>query len=210
MSLLKSLVTKLATFLALHGGWGLFAISFLDSSVLSFPLVNDLLLIHLSSQHPKKAVIYAFLCAVGSVLGSYLVYALARRGATLAWGEASPDEMGRVQKWVARNGFVALLVASLLPPPAPFKLFPVAAGAMRMNPARFGAALLIGRSVRFLAGAWLGARYGAAGEDYLKKNVLWTLPALGGVIVLGVFVYRRLVRRNSKTETRNSKLETRN
>jgi uncharacterized membrane protein YdjX (TVP38/TMEM64 family) len=72
-----------------------------------------------------------------------------------------------------RNDFVAMLIAALLPPPAPLKIFVIAAGALRTNALRFGAALLVGRSLRFAAEAWLGARYGAEAEAYLRKNLTW-------------------------------------
>ena len=67
-----------------------------------------------------------------------------------------------------------MLVMCLLPPPAPLKIFVIAAGALRMNALHFGAALLVGRSLRFAAEAWLGARYGAQAEAYMKKNLAWT------------------------------------
>jgi membrane protein YqaA with SNARE-associated domain len=44
---------------AAAGGPGLFLIAFLDSSVLTFPIVNDLLLIDLSIQFPARMPYYA-------------------------------------------------------------------------------------------------------------------------------------------------------
>ena len=51
-SMLKSLSVKLGHVLVLYGGWGLFAMSFLDSSLIPFPVVNDLALIVMASQRP--------------------------------------------------------------------------------------------------------------------------------------------------------------
>lgn len=173
MPFFKSLSARLGSFLALYGGWGLLAISFLDSSFLSFPLVNDLLLIHLSSQHPAMALIYALQCTLGSVLGACVMYAAARSGAKFLWRRTPAARMARIERWVERNDFVAILVISLLPPPAPFKLFAIAAGALRVNALRFGAALLVGRGLRFAAEGLLGARFGAAAEAYVMKNIGW-------------------------------------
>jgi hypothetical protein len=55
--------------------------------------------------------------------------------------------------------------------------------------------LLIGRSLRFAAEAWLGARYGAQAEAYMKKNLVW--PSLVTIlIVIGLaFLSRWLKRR---------------
>jgi membrane protein DedA with SNARE-associated domain len=83
-----------------------------------------------------------------------------------------------------------MLVMALLPPPAPLKIFVLAAGALRMNALHFGAALLVGRSLRFAAEAWLGARYGAQAEAYLKKNLTWASLVSILVVVALTFLTR--------------------
>jgi membrane protein YqaA with SNARE-associated domain len=52
---------KIVAFAGTLGAPGLFLISFLDSSVLTFPVINDLLLIELSLQHPARMPLYALL-----------------------------------------------------------------------------------------------------------------------------------------------------
>ena len=173
MPLFKSLSLTLGRVLALYGGVGLFAMSFLDSSFVPFPGINDLALIVLAGQHPARAPFYAFMSTVGSLLGCYVVYGIARSGGRLAGGKSSSTK-GSARRWLERNDFVAMLVMCLLPPPAPLKIFVITAGALRMNALNFGVALLLGRSLRFAAEAWLGARYGAQAEAYLKKNLGWT------------------------------------
>lgn len=182
----------------LYGGWGLFAISFLDSSFLSFPLINDLLLLHLSSQRPDRVLIYVLQSTAGSVLGAYVIYAISRRGGQLLWGSASPGNKSRAGQWLERNDFAAVLVASLLPPPAPFKVFLITAGALRVNPARFGAALLVGRGVRFAAEGLLAARYGARAEIYLKENIAWVSLLAAALVVMMVLVYRQVTKQHAE------------
>jgi membrane protein YqaA with SNARE-associated domain len=169
---LKSLASKLGHVLALYGG-GLLVISFLDSSFIPFPGINDLALIVLASQHPARAPFYALLSTLGSLLGCYVMYGIARGGGRLAARRSASTKEPRARHWLERNDFVAMLVMALLPPPAPLKIFVIAAGALRTNALNFGAALLVGRSLRFAAEAWLGARYGAEAEAYLKKNLTW-------------------------------------
>jgi membrane protein YqaA with SNARE-associated domain len=147
--------------------------SFLDSSFVPFPGINDLALIVLASQHPARGPFYALLSTLGSLLGCYVMYGIARGGKRLAGGRPAANKANRARPWLERNDFVAMLVMALLPPPAPLKIFVLAAGALRMNVLRFGAALLVGRSMRFAAEAWLGARYGAEAEAYLRKNLTW-------------------------------------
>ena len=195
MQFLKSLSAQLASFLALYGGWGLFGISFLDSSILSFPFVNDLLLIHLSSQSPRRAPFYALACAAGSVLGASVMYAMARGSANALQRKDSLERRQKVRQWLERNDFVAILVASLLPPPVPFKLFSVSAGALRVDFSKFAAALLLGRALRFALAAWMGARYGVQAETYLKHNIIGVSLAAIALILGATLLYRRVLAR---------------
>ena len=155
-----------------------------------FPGLNDVALIVLASKHPARSPFYALLSTLGSLLGCYVMYGIARGGGRLAGsGKRASTKWIRARRWLEQNEFVSMLVMALLPPPAPLKIFVIAAGALRMNVVNFGAALLVGRSLRFAAIAWLGAHYGAEAEAYLKKNITWaSLVTIVLVIVLTLFV----------------------
>jgi membrane protein YqaA with SNARE-associated domain len=185
----NSLSSRIGHVLALYGG-GLFVLSFLDSSFMPLPGLNDVALIVLASKHPARSPFYALLSTVGSLLGCYVMYGIARGGGRLAGGGKRASTNGnRARRWLEQNDFVSMLVMALLPPPAPLKVFVLGAGALRMNLLNFGAALLIGRSLRFAAIAWLGAHYGAQAEAYLKKNLTWaSLVTIVLVIVLTLIV----------------------
>ncbi len=171
MHFFSSLSTRIGQALALYGG-GLFVLSFLDSSFMPLPGLNDVALIVLASKHPARAPFYALLSTLGSLLGCYVMYGIARGGGRLAGGgKRASTKTNRARRWLEQNDFVSMLVMALLPPPAPLKFFVIAAGALRMKMLNFGAALLVGRSLRFAAIAWLGAHYGAEAEAYLKKNL---------------------------------------
>src|SRR5262245_27319037 len=62
------------------GGPGLFVIAFLDSSFLSFPEVNDLLIIYLTTQHEERMLYYALMTTLGSIAGCLALYTVARKG----------------------------------------------------------------------------------------------------------------------------------
>ncbi len=209
MHFLKSLSVHLGHVVARYGGWGLLAVNFLDSSFLAFPVVNDLLLIHLAGQHPKGALVYALQATAGSVLGAYSLYGIALAGGQFLWHKSSPaherdrEKLSRAHQWLERNEWITLLVASLLPPPTPFKVFPIAAGVFRVNAARFGAALIVGRGLRFGAESLIGMRYGVGAEAFLKANIAWVSLTLAALILAATLVYRRLVYRNSKVENQN-------
>jgi len=195
LAFLKSQAARLGQFLALYGGWGLLGISFLDSSVVPLPGLNDLLLLHLSGQHPERAIFYGLGATTGSVLGCYVMFGLARGGARFLWRGQRSASLARAHQWLEKNEFATLLVASLLPPPAPFKAFLLAAGALRVNAWRFGLALIVGRSLRFGTEAFLGARYGAAAEAYLKANYVRGSLAIVLAVIVATLLYRRLAGR---------------
>ena len=180
-SIIKSWSAKLGHVLILYGAWGLFAMSFLDSSLIPFPVVNDLALMVMASRRPALWPFYALASTLGSVGGAYLLYGIARGGGKFLWRKTTPQAITRARRWLERNDFVAILVASLLPPPAPLKVFLLTAGLLRVNALRFGLALLVGRGLRFAADAWLGARYGIQAEDYLHRNLG---PASLAVIII--------------------------
>ena len=189
MQFFKSLSLRLGHALGLYGG-GLFVLSLLDSSFMPLPGINDVALIVLASQHPARSPWYAILSTLGSLLGCLVMYAIARGGGKLAGGRSGSAKMNPARRWLHRNDFVAMLVMSLLPPPAPLKVFVIAAGALRMNVVNFAAALLIGRSLRFAAIAWLGARYGVEAETYLRKNLTTASLVSILLVIISTLLYR--------------------
>lgn len=192
MSHVQILIHTLGAMLVRYGGVGLFCLAYLDSSFLAFPVVNDLLLIQLSSSHPSHALLYALLSTAGSVAGAFTLYWISRAGRNILINQNKPGASPRVQGWIERNDFLSILVGSLLPPPTPFKLFCIAAGGLRVNPARFVLALVAGRLIRFAGEAWLAARYGLAAEAYLKKNIVWVSLALAAAVVVVSVIIRKL------------------
>ena len=76
LNFFKRLAAKLGAVLAVYGGWGLVAISALDSSVVPMPAVNDLLLIHLSAGTPFRMPLYVLTATIGSVLGAFVMFSI--------------------------------------------------------------------------------------------------------------------------------------
>src|ERR1700674_5441397 len=117
---------------AATGGLGLFLIAFLDSSVLTFPVINDLLLIDLSIRYPARMPYYAAMAIGGSVGGCVLLYYIARKGGEAMFRKQAGPQAEKIRVWINRNGFISITGVALLPPPTPFKAFVIAAGALEM------------------------------------------------------------------------------
>jgi membrane protein YqaA with SNARE-associated domain len=145
------------------GGPGLFLLAFLDSSFLSFPEVVDVLMVGLVARYPERMLWYATLPTLGSVAGCYVLYAFARRG-----GEAfvrrrlHERHVDRAFAIFRKYGMLAVAIPSIMPPPVPFKIFVLAAGAAGMKRLDFLIAVSIGRALRFFGEALLAAWYGPA------------------------------------------------
>src|SRR6266849_6189841 len=89
----------LQAIVASTGGMGLFLIAFLDSSVLTFPVINDLLLIDLSIHFPARMPYYAGMATLGSVGGCLLLYFIARKGGEAMFRKNAGARAERIQAW---------------------------------------------------------------------------------------------------------------
>lgn len=152
------------------GGLGLFVIALLDSSFLSFPQVNDILIILLSTTFPSRMPYYAGMTTLGSLIGCFMLYAVARRGgdAFLRKRMKGPY-VDRALKLYQKYGLMAVIVPALLPPPVPFKVFVLLAGAAAVSPIRFGIAVVIGRGIRYFGQGYLAVLYGERAADFMKQ-----------------------------------------
>jgi membrane protein YqaA with SNARE-associated domain len=151
------------------GGVGLFVIALLDSSFLSFPQVNDLLIIVLSTKYPARMPYYAGMTTLGSLVGCFMLYAVVRRGGESFLRKRMQGRyFERAVKLYQKYGLMAVIVPALLPPPVPFKLFVLLAGAAAVSPLRFGIAIVIGRGIRYFGQGYLAVIYGERAADFMK------------------------------------------
>ena len=186
---------KIILFAGSLGAPGLFLISFLDSSVLSFPVINDLLLIDLAINRPARMPLYALAASIGSVLGCVLLYYIARRGGEAFFQKNAGVHGPAVRQWVKQNGFAGMLMAALLPPPTPFKIFVFAAGVFEVPITSFALAITIARLLRYFTVGFLAVRFGQQALPYLAQHKL--LVGIGAVVfVAASYLLSRLILRS--------------
>lgn len=186
---------KIILFAAGLGAPGLFLISFLDSSVLSFPVINDLLLIQLSINAPSRMPWYAAAAALGSVLGCVLLYYIARKGGEAFFEKKAGAYGATVRQWVEQNGFVGMLVAALLPPPTPFKIFVFAAGVFGVPVGSFTLAVLIARVLRYFTIGYLAMRFGHYALPYLAEHKLQVAIVVAAFVAVSYLLSRVILRK---------------
>ena len=139
-------------------------------------------------------LLYAFMATAGSAVGCWILYLISRRAGTRALNRFSERKQARVKNWIERYDAISVLVATLLPPPFPFKLFVVTAGVFRFSLLRFMIAIVVGRAFRFVLEGYLAIRYGAQAKEILAKYYPWIGLGLVAVILLYVVVKRLLKR----------------
>ena len=198
---MKTALAWIKAFAAAIGGPGLFIIAFLDSSFLSFPQVTDLLVISMIVQHPYWMVYYAGMATAGSVAGCLAIYYVARKGGdALVRRRFKGRILERAHRLVERYGVLTLLIPAILPPPAPFKIFVLLAGASRMSVGPFAAAIAVGRGIRYFGIGLLTIWYGQRAITFLEENGRITALAIcGAIVVLGAayLLWKRFRRRDA-------------
>jgi len=194
---------RIVAFAGSLGAPGLFLISFLDSSILTFPVINDLLLIHLSMQHPARMPLYASMAALGSLLGCVVLFLLARKVEEAAFHRKVGPRAAAIRHWVERNGFGGMLVAAMLPPPTPFKLFVLAAGVFEMPLVSFASAIGLARVIRYFGVGYLAVRYGANALPYLVHHKLQVTLVVIAFVTVSYAVSRVVLKERAEHKAKS-------
>jgi len=163
------------------GGVGLIPVGLLDNSPIPVPGAMDVATIVLCLRDESLWSYYGVMATLGSVIGGYVTYRLARKGGKEALDRRfSRAKVDRVCRIFARWGFGAIAIPALLPPPVPMVPFLFAAGAMQYPTGRFLAALASGRLIRYMGEAYLSARYG--------RRIIALIARHGHPVVVGTIV----------------------
>ncbi|HWE52855.1 MAG TPA: VTT domain-containing protein [Bryobacteraceae bacterium] len=147
---MHELLRSLAHFFFSLGGWGLLLLGVLDSSFLFMPLGNDLLVIALTANHHSRILYYVAMATAGSVAGVAVTDWASRKG-----GQKGEEAIGKgrqvryVEDKVKKNGALALVLASLMPPPFPFTPFIIVAAALQYPRKKLLSIVAVCRALRF-------------------------------------------------------------
>ena len=180
------------------GAPGLFVVAILDSSILTLPEINDILVVLLVTRHKSRLVLYAAAATAGSIVGSLVLFTIGRKG-----GEAvlqkrfSVERSARARTFIEKYGVLAVIIPSLLPPPMPFKMFVLLSGVGRMSVSRFVTAVAIGRGTRYFGEGLLALRYGDQTMAFLHEHSRTVALVLGIAILVGAAGYLLVQRANA-------------
>ncbi len=172
------------------GAPGIFLVAFLDSSILSLPEIADVLVIWMVTNHKSRFVLYVTSATLGSLLGCLLLYGIGKKGgASFVHRRFGSSSVERALEVFRRHGVMAVLIPSMLPPPAPFKIFVFVAGVADISLARFAAAILVGRGARYTIEGLLAVRYGDQAMSFVREHGTAVALVVVATLAVGFVLY---------------------
>lgn len=190
------------------GGLGFIVLGLLDNSIVPLPGSMDVLTIVLAADQRRWWPYYALMATIGSMLGGYVTYRLARgEGKGTLGRRLNRSKMEKVRGTFEKWGFGAIAVPAVLPPPVPMVPFLIAAGAAQYPLKKFLAALFLGRAVRYSILAFVAAFYGKHALALLSQHahmVAWTGLALAVVGVGFALLRWRIYSKHRKSTDASS------
>ena len=166
------------------GIWGIGAIAVLDSSSIPVPM-DAILAVYVWNDKPHFWV-YCLMAAAGSAIGGLLPYGLGRAGGELfLLKRVNRVKFERLRDRFQRQEFLAVMIPSMMPPPAPWKMFIFASGVFEMRIPVFLLAVFAGRMLRWLALSLLVLKLGPGAVDLVARHAVPTVLIVSALAVAG-------------------------
>jgi membrane protein YqaA with SNARE-associated domain len=179
------------------GIWGVGAVAVLDSSSIPVPM-DAILAIYVWNDKPHFWV-YCLMAAAGSAIGGLLPYWLGRAGGELfLLKRINRAKFERLRDRFQRQEFLAVMIPSMMPPPAPWKMFIFASGVFEMRVPSFLLAVFVGRMLRWLVLSILVLKLGPSAVDLVARHALPTVLVVGALAVAGFALWWMRKKRSGK------------
>jgi membrane protein YqaA with SNARE-associated domain len=204
IALFHKLNTALLVLMKPFGAWGLGALAIVDTS--SIPVPIDALVIDYVAHDHDKVLIYCFIAAVGSAIGSLVPYYIGRAGGELfLLKRINRQRYEALRDKFERQEFLAIMIPAMMPPPMPVKVIEFAAGVFEMKPLLYFGAVFGGKFVRFGLEGLITILYGPAILNTLGKtfhdHLDYVLVGIGALVGLLVFyIVRKLFAKRRGTQ----------
>ncbi len=178
------------------GPLGMFAIGLVDGAGLPNPSGPDVLLLIFAAADPDNAYLGAACGVLGSLLGNYILYSIARKGGEIYLRKHTEGPRGRrFREWFNHYGMVTVFVPALVPIPMPLKAFVICSGALRAPVTALLGVLGAARAIRYCGLAWLGQTLGEQSRAWFRAHywhfIAWGLALIGALSLLIWLVERR-------------------
>ena len=167
-------------------------ISMIESIV--FPIPVDPFLAGLTLAAPQKAMRFALICTVGSVLGGVIGWLLGYLVGpsieslilNIPW--FTQEKFDSVKEAYNENGMLIIFIGAFTP--LPYKIITLTSGMAEVNLIAFILISAIGRGIRFFIVAYLIKFFGNPAIIYLKNNILIASSVLGiAIIMISFYIF---------------------
>ncbi|MBY0121200.1 YqaA family protein [Bacillus sp. S/N-304-OC-R1] len=177
-----------------YGVWGLFFVSFADSSF--FPIPPDVLLIPMGISNPDSVIRYAFITTVASVLGAIFGWFIGKKlGRPVLRLIISEEKIQKVEHYFSKYGPMAILVSAFTP--IPYKVFTIFAGISKVPLRVLVIWSIIGRGARFFLEAAFIIVLGAKAKPFIEENFS-LITIIGSILIVVAYVIYLLIRKKKK------------
>jgi membrane protein YqaA with SNARE-associated domain len=181
------------------GALGLFFLAILDSSPIPTFAGPDILTAVLSASHRNPWYEYAVVATVGSVLGAYLTFRLARKaGSAYLESKFKKGKVAKFLKLFKKHGTGTIFASAAIPFPTPTSLFFAAAGASNYRTEKFLTVVILARALRYSLIAVVADHYGRHLIRVLRHPTLywgWLVffaAMIAALIAAGILINRQL------------------
>ena len=186
------------------GIWGVLGFAFVDAALLGMPL--DAIVGGYVYSHPQRFLLYSAMAAVGSALGSIVIYWIGYKGGeVLLVKRIGETRFNKIKASFDRHEFLAIMLPSMLPPPTPFKLFVLSAGVAEMRFTHFLGAIFAGRFLRFCILSILVIRFGPEIVGFfgsvVHNHARLAIAIIAAAALIGWWVWR--MRKQNRNRNRN-------
>ena len=162
-------------------------VSFVESSI--FPVPAEVLFVPMVLSRPERAMRYAFIASVASVLGGIAGWMIGFYGFDLIalpilefYGKV--DEFDALKAKTGDGAILAMLVTSGLAHLPPMKVVTILSGVIAFDLKLFILSAIVARGAKFFALAWALRRYGPSIVEVIERR--FTMIAIVIVAVLGL------------------------
>ena len=164
---------RLLALLSALGLPGLFLMAVADGAGIPNPSGPDVILLLYTSHFPGNWWMAALAAVAGSLLGSVLLFEIARRGGKKYLEEKLSSGRGKkFRDWFRHYGLVTVFIPALVPIPMPLKAFEICAGALGVSRTAFILTFVGARVPRYLALCWVGRGLHEEPLKFLRANSL--------------------------------------
>lgn len=173
------------------GAPGLFLISFADSSpFMTLPEIADLMVVSMIVRDHAQLIPCVIYATAGSLVGCLMTYYVGKKGGdALIRKRLHPARIDKTMGAFQRHGVMAVLIPSILPPPAPFKIFVLLAGVADIKLSQFTIAIIVGRGARYLVEGLLAIWYGRRAIAFMRAHATAASLTAVGLLALGFVGY---------------------